>query len=263
MTDDFYPIPENAETTKFILGRARRARDEHGRMLLDRLLDKTEREIVQLRLHELAASLKEAKRADVARELLAIFPDVEVDVAKARAKALAEGMDGLPMFAIKRAALQMSQRGVTAPERVALRTEAENVARPYWNEASIGSLLLHARKNPNAQPSEAERARISAGFDDLLATLREREEESPWGKKARKRRTRMANADSRMRRIRDYEEAGLAPMFADKAGKIVVSLALLERLGWRVEQVGHETVLVRPEWLRGKTKGNYIHDDEQ
>lgn len=254
MTDPLYPIPENAEMTKFILGRARRARDEHGRMLLDRLLDKTEREIVQLRIHELAAPLKEAKRADVARELLAIFPDVEVDVAKARAKSLAEGMDGLPMFAIKRAALQMSQRGVTAPERVALRTEAENVARPYWNEASIGSMLLHARQNPNASPSDAERARISAGFDELREILRGQEEESPWGKKARKRRTRMANADARVRRIKDYEEVGLEPVFADKAGKIVVSLVLLENLGWHVEQVGHETVLVRPDWLRGKTE---------
>ncbi|MDE2103581.1 MAG: hypothetical protein KGL39_40450 [Patescibacteria group bacterium] len=255
MTDPLYPIPANVEATRFIFARARRDRDERGRMLLPTPLTAAERQMVQNRMHELAEPLRAAKPAELRKALLEAFPDVEVEMAKARAKALADGMEGLPLFAVRRAALQISQGGVGNPDRVALRTAAEEIARGYWNEASVGSMLLHARKNPQSTPGEAERARVEAGFAWLLGRLAQGANEGPASAaKAARRRTKRMIREDREHRAAEYADSGLDPVFADKAGKIVVSLVLLEKLGWRVEQVGRETVLVRPEWLRGKTE---------
>lgn len=254
MTDPLYPIPQDPETTKFIFSRARGDRDEHGSMLLDRPLTGAEREVVHKRMRAVAPHLANAKPAELRKALLEVFPGDDKDEAKARAAALADAMKGLPLFAVRRAALQLSQQGVKAPDRVQLRTAAEAAARPHWNEVSVASLLLRARKNPSAAPNEGERARVIAGFGELLATLQAGEEQSPLGEHMRRRRTkRMIRAD-RERRARDYQAEGLEPVFADKGQRIVVSLPLLERLGWTVKQVGRENVLVRPQWLRGKTE---------
>jgi len=250
VTDPLYPVPLNDEATKFIFARARPARDEHGTMLLAAPLTAPEREIIRKRMHEIAPALASAKPAELRKALLEIFPDVERDVAKKRAKALAEGMEGLPLFAVRRAALKLSQAGISSPERVRLRTEAEAIARPHWNEASVASLLLRAKKNPDAPPNEAERERVVAGFAALQAKLAEAGKVDDEAKRAAL--TERMNERDREWQIGCYREEGLAPVFADAEERYVVSIPLLLSLGWRIEEVGGRNVLVRPDGRRRK-----------
>lgn len=244
MTDPLYPIPRNDEATKFIFARARPDRDERGTMLLAATLSAGEREVVHGRIKQIAPSLANAKPAELRKALLEVFPDEDKDAAKKRAAALAGAMQGLPLFAVRRAALKLSQAGVRAPDRVQLRTEAEAVARPYWNEVSVGSLLLHARKKPGATPNEAERERVIAGFEALSASLAQRAEDGEV--EGRACRTDRLMAEHRGLHVSDYEAEGLAPVFADPDAQIVVSLPLLLSLGWRIEEVGGRNVLLRP-----------------
>ena len=251
MTDPLYPIPKDEAATKFIFARAGRDRDEHGTMLLAEPLSTSERVMVQNRLSAVAPHLANAKRGDLRKVILEVFPPADdKDEAKKRAAHLAEAMDGLPLFAVRRAALKLSQAGVRSPDRVQLRTEAENVARPHWNEVSVASMLLRARKHPGAAPGDRERERIIAGFAGLLEKLRRGEEESPWGERMRRRRTKRLIREDRERRAQDYRDEGLDPVFADKGRNIVVSLPMLEHLGYRVQQARGEAVLVRPDGTR-------------
>jgi hypothetical protein len=251
MTDHLYPIPRDEPTTKFIFARSSRERDEHGTMLLAEPLSRSEREMVARRVHDVAPHLVNAKRGETRKVLLEVFPAVDdKDEAKKRVAQLAEAMKGLPLFAVRRAALKLSQAGVRMPDRVQLRTAAEEVARPHWDEVSVASMLLRARRHPGSAPGENERARIAAGFASLVDRLRAGEEDSAWGDRERRRRSkRMIRAD-RENRINDYRDEGVEPVFADEGQRIVVSLPLLERLGWTVKQVGRENVLVRPDGAR-------------
>jgi hypothetical protein len=107
-------------------------------------------------------------------------------------------------------------------------------------------MLLRARRHPGSAPGEDERARIVDGFASLLERLRAGEEESAWGDRARRLRSkRMIRAD-RENRINDYRDEGIDPVFADRGQRIVVSLSMLEHMGYRVEEFRGETVLVRP-----------------
>ena len=46
--------------------------------------------------------------------------------------------------------------------------------------------------------------------------------------------------------LHEYRSYGIDPPFVDLGGMPTVSLALLLDMGWRVEQVGRESTLVRP-----------------
>lgn len=258
MTDALYPIPRNDEATRFIFARIKPDRDESGAMLLAATLTAAEREIVHGRIKQIAPALANAKPAELRKALLEVFPDEDKDAAKKRAAELAKAMDGLPLFAVRRAALKLSQAGIRAPDRVQLRTEAEAVARPYWNEVSVGSMLLRAKKNPDAPPNEAERERVIAGFAALSASLAQRAEDGEG--EGRACRTDRLMAEHRGLHVSDYEADGLRPVFADPDAEIVVSIPLLIKLGWRVEEIGGRKVLLRPNHEVKRESGGEDHD---
>lgn len=54
-----------------------------------------------------------------------------------------------------------------------------------------------------------------------------------------------ARANESFRRY-EYQRAGVAPPFVDLDGAPTVSLSLLLNQGWRIEQVGQQSTLVRP-----------------
>lgn len=243
MINDLYPIPVDEAATKFIFGRAKPARDQTGAMLLPDLLTAAEREIVHGRLKQIAAAVAPARKGEIAKAMLAIFPDLDREIAKARAKTLADAMEGLPLFAIKRAGLKLSQAGVSNPDRATLRIEAEAVARPHWNEASIGSMLLNAKRAPQEISAE-ERERVAARVGSFAA-----EQAAVYEAAEAERREAFARSemlDSNIRRANEYRRYGFDPIFADPEKTMVVSLSLLVSLGWRIEEIGHETVLLRP-----------------
>lgn len=54
---------------------------------------------------------------------------------------------------------------------------------------------------------------------------------------------------NRIQLLGEYEAAGIYPPFTDDSGKPTISLSLLKRLGWRIENFGSDgNSLVPPGW---------------
>lgn len=250
MTDPLYPIPENPEATKFIFGRSRNKRDEHGTMLLLTPLSMAEREIIHKRLHAIAEPLAAAKPAALRKVLLGAIPGDDAEAAKMRAALLAKEMDGLPLFAVARAAEGFKNRGQDLPPPAELRMAAEAIVRPYWNEAAISSMLLRAKIDPHARPDGPAATRIGAGFADLREQIdgMTAADEEAEARRAGARAQVMPTKDDFI--AREYRRLGLEPVYIDKARTMMTSLDALLRAGWRIEEMQGENVLVRPDGRR-------------
>jgi hypothetical protein len=81
----------------------------------------------------------------------------------------------------------------------------------------------------------AERNRIEAERD--AAETRKRKEHMDW----------FTLASAARRRLKDYEHAGVEPLELDANGSPTVTLSMLFWLGWTIESISGQNVLVRPQ----------------
>lgn len=58
-----------------------------------------------------------------------------------------------------------------------------------------------------------------------------------------------ARETNRRQVIAEYQAAGVEPLEVDGNGKPTVSLSMLLRLGWRVENISGQPTLIRPRWM--------------
>lgn len=262
-----YPIPDDPEIRKFIFGRARRARDENGKMIVPVGLSAIEREMVIKRLRVLAAGLGPAENRLIKSAVLELFSGMAATEsddlgAAATAAQFVSVLRGLPYFAIKRACDRFARGEVTAedvgektapskayrPSTAQLRIVAEAIARPHWDEASVGSLLLEAVVERPIKKSEdskerAEQFRQTFQQQVAQAELADRDR-TEWARLIAE--AEQFNRD-RDARIAEYRNNGLEPVFSDASKILVTSLSMMLRNGWRVEDgLNGKSILVRP-----------------
>lgn len=92
-----------------------------------------------------------------------------------------------------------------------------------------------------ARPNPEEQARVSTKFDELRARLRSMDEPTRAEQKAE---TLRRHAETAQRALEaEYRAAGLEPVVSNG---VTVSLAMLRRAGWTVEEVGGRPTLVAP-----------------
>lgn len=267
---DLYPIPHEPEVTRLIFNRVRRDRDpETGKMIIEQPLSADERHMIDQRLQTLAGPLAPAKRREIAAVIAQNFTGLGGEKIGSDEELAAivtqyvKVMEGLPLFAVTRACLRFARGEVTAdelgekelrkgmrPPTSFLRIVAEKIARSYWDEASLGSMLLHAKIAPSA-PSEEQMARRAEKAKAVIAevakrnaevALRDAESDAAMRDAATARRL----DRDRQEKIAEYENAGLDPVYADDDKTIVCSLPMMLHMGWRIGEIdGRKALLAR------------------
>jgi len=110
-----------------------------------------------------------------------------------------------------------------------------------------------ARDPPRpAAPSPQEQARVSGKFDKLLGTMRMRSMNEAEREKARAEATRRSAETSQRMIEAEYRRLGIEPVTSNG---LTVSLAMLRRQGWTVEEVGGARVLVAPARMAAQVEG--------
>ena len=268
-TDELYPIPEAPEVRKLIFGMATRDRDENGKMLMLRALTTPEREAISNRMHQLAGPLAPAADGKIKAAINQMFLGLggsatgdDMEAAAMLAQYVAT-MRGLPLFAIKQACGRFARGEVTAdevgeeriikgirPSTAYLRIVAEKIARRYWDEASVGSLVLNGVVAlPPPVKTEASREHVAKVIKETAAKLAEQDlEERKRDVADGIRREDEATRRHRETILADYEARGLEPVYWDPATKkMLVAVSTLLTMGWTIEDGPNDRpVLMRP-----------------
>lgn len=267
---ELYPIPDETEVRRFIFGRVRRQRDPAtGKMVIDSHLTTVERELIQKRLRTLAGPLEPAKDGKIRSAVLQMFSGLggqKVASDEEGAAIVAQyvvTLRGLPLFAIRQACLRFARGEVTAaelgedtiikgirPATAYLRIVAEKVVRPYWDEASLGSMLLSALVQlPAPAKTEANREEVRKMVEDTARKLAAADE-ADRRKQVEEGIRREDEHRKRQRQmvLAEYDARGLDPVYWDKEKKTMpVALPTLFSMGWTIEEgPGGKPVLLKP-----------------
>ncbi len=268
-TSELYPIPDEPEVRRLIFGKARTARDpSNGKMIIEAPLTVIERQQIDRRLHVLAGPLSPAKPSqirDAVLQMLAGFNTAKTgsdDEAKAIVTQYVQTLKGLPAFAVMQACLRFAQGKVTAedvgedriikgihPPTSYLRIIAEKIARQYWDEASVGSMLLHAQIAPppisddekarRAAKAKAAREEMAAAAANIALKVATSDAAIRDAASARR-----IDRD-RQEKIAEYATAGLDPVYADEDRTIICSLPMMLHMGFHIETVDGRPALTR------------------
>ncbi|MDO8535055.1 MAG: hypothetical protein Q7S17_10000 [Xanthobacteraceae bacterium] len=268
-SSELYPIPDEPEVRRMIFRLARRERDpSSGKMVIEAPLTSIERQQIDRRLHTLAAPLAPAKAGqirDAVLQMLAGFNTAKTgndDEAKAITTQYVKAMAGLPAFAVMRACLRFARGEVSAdelgeqriikgihPPTSYLRIIAEKIARQYWDEALIGSMLLHAQiAPPPISEGEKERraAKAQAAKDEIhraSAAIALKDAASDAAKRDSATARRLDR--DRQDKIAEYAAAGLDPVYADEEHTLICSLPMMIHMGWKIGEIDGRKVLTR------------------
>lgn len=68
---------------------------------------------------------------------------------------------------------------------------------------------------------------------------------------------------ARAKLIDQYRMFGLEPIFGDSTGEMVISLPMLLKQGWRIEEVNEKPTLVRPFLIRGQKDGDSCEETKR
>lgn len=258
---ELFPIAAEPDVTRMIFRRARRDRYPDGKMIIDEPISSIDREIIARRMRDLTPGLAPARRGDIAQQVTALFAGfresrfADDDEAQATVAQYVRTLEGLPFFAIARACLRFARAEVKpeevraktlavdrAPDCTHLRIVAEKIARPHWDELSVGSMLLSARFQPRAAPETAEQraekaVAIKRANEEFQCAMANKE----LDRIAEENRARERSADDLKNRQRDaliddYRRRGLEPVYADEGKTVVVSLPMMLHQGWRIEE---------------------------
>lgn len=245
----------------FLLSLTAGERDENGNFVLRRALTPAERDQLQTRARQLAPWLQPARRVEIAEAVRAMAlgfgASGTVNDAKAIAGQYVEALSDLPAWAIIRACQRFRDGTVTAaelgqrsidhsfrPTTAQLRKVAIELVRPFGEESTRIFMTIRGTTERVAGPEERER--VAKGFAEFQQRMRASVESNRLDAR-RQAMERLAETDPQNRSaiLEQYQAAGVAPV-KDGAGNLV-SLALLLRSGWRIEDtpIG-ERVLVRP-----------------
>lgn len=262
---ELYPIPEDPEVRRLIFRKSRKEFDERGKMLIAAPLTADERAMIHKRMRVVAEGVTPAADRmlkNAVLELLSGMASTEREDVSAAVTVtqFVTVLRGLPYFAVKRACDRFASGMVTAeeiggervsrtfrPSTAQLRIVAENIARPYWDEASVGHLLLNAEvERPMVKSAESRQraADFRRSFSEQVAAA-EIEERNQTARDMEYLEAHKFNRD-RDALIEGYRARGLEPVFADPLKVHVTSIEMLLHNGWSIEEVEGRPTLMRP-----------------
>lgn len=229
---------------------------EDGRgATLARPLKAEEKRVLHDRLKGLSAELREMgpvereRAAQAVAQMFLAFPSTRNIDAAAMVSAYVAGMQDLPLAAIVAACEDVAKgrvKGIdpdwppTGPRLHAI--AKKHTARPETERLRIQRAL--AGTVARAAVTKEERERVGAKVRELADKLvSDRIEEREVVNKAALETMGARTLDTQ---LRQYESAGVKPVYADQSRKTLLSLPFLLSQGWRIEEMGNERVLVSP-----------------
>jgi hypothetical protein len=252
-TDELYP-PKCADGTAALADAVVAFRPEAGPFELRRALSIEERTALRTRANLLERWLAPGLQRDIAESVEALLGGTPE--AKEVAAQWASALRDLPGWAVHRACLRFSQGRVKAAElgvdrldvgfapntaqvhRVATAIAAEHVA-----ELARLDAVLKGTVTPAAPPRAP-----APGVTAAQAHIVDRDERAAMESDERiaRQKAEAPAVESRMnaQRIAEYERAGLKP--PEPYAGLVVSLPMMLKMGFTIEDVGGERVLVSP-----------------
>jgi hypothetical protein len=257
---ELYP-PKCDEAVREIAETIISFRPEGGGVELRRALSIDERTALKTRANLLERWLAPGKQGDIAASVTGMLlgfnaRGMSLDEAKEVAAQWASALRDLPGWAVHRACLRFSQGRVKAAElgvdrldvgfapntaqvhRIATAIAAEQVAELARLEA-----VLKGTVTPAAPPRAP-----APGVTAAQAHIVDRDERAAMESDERIKRQQVdaPYVESRMnaQRIAEYERAGLKP--PEPHAGLVISLPMMLKMGFRIEEVGGEKVLVSP-----------------
>jgi hypothetical protein len=259
-TSELYPIANDPEANRLIEGLATPERDERFNFVLRRPLTMVEKEILSARSRAILPHLAGAKYSKIAKAVLNLFTGLggtsaNEEDAEVIAAQYANVLSGLPQWAIDRACMRFARGEVEASEVGAktldksfrpasshLRIIADKIARPYYSEAKRIEMTLRGTV-AKAEITPEERARTGAKIAEYLKTRKLETEAVDLH--AEQDRTAKSAELTKTLILAEYQSAGIKPVVGAD-GVTLCSLSLMRSLGYTVQEIGDERVLVAP-----------------
>ncbi len=237
------------------------ASKEHGRVVLPRSIRPEEKQKLEDRRNVLGRWLLPGAANKIAlmiSKMLMGFGGGTVSESEAMALTVqyVDMVKDLPRFAVERACIRFATGQVRAdeigektlslswrPSTAQLYRVAADIARVTTDEYALVCGIL-AAKPPTAPQTPEERQKLNSSIDEWreqLAAKIVRDEEILDSKRREQALATMKR--ERENRIAEYRAAGVEP---PPMGEVVISLALRLSLGWTIQEIGGQRVLVRP-----------------
>ena len=259
-TSELYPVPEDHGAMRLIDGVVTPERDDRFNFVLRRALTTVEREVLSARSRVILPHLAGASYSKIAKAVLNMFAglrgaNADEDEAEIIAAQYAKVLSGFPLWAIERACLRFARGEVSAEEVGAkvldpsfrpassqLRIIVEKISRPYYAEAKRIEMTLRGTV-AKAEMTPEERERTGKKIEEYLAT-RKFETEVVDVQAQQDSAARVIENTKKMI-LSEYQSAGIKPVYGAD-GVTLCSLSLLRSLGYTVQEIGDERVLVAP-----------------
>lgn len=259
-TAELYPPLSPEGTTKLVAGISNGDRDSDGKLLLRRALTKPERAMLQDRARAVGPWTVPGSRERIVAAVTSMLvgwaaggKSLTIREAGAIASQYAATLASQPTWAVERACLRFAQGSVTAEEVKAKSVDwsypptsaqvwmvTNDLSRHVRQEAvNIGAIL---RGTVRAEMSAEERERMDA------ATAAWLEQSGARGRSAAIERESARPLDDRKMAdaaLREYDRLGISRP-AIQPGGLVTTPQLLLGMGWTIEAVNGQNVLVAP-----------------
>lgn len=271
---ELYPPQCSSDFWSFLYAVATPETDPEGNFVLRRALSRHEREALARRKQTLTPWLEAGPRNKVARAVTnmlvgwsAAGKAMTMEEAAAVATQYTVALAGVPLWAVERACIRFAGGQVRAeelkrksidwsfpPSSADLRIVAVEIARPFGEELTRIRMTLNGRAGRPSTASLEERAAALARIDAWLAERRGGDKYATEAEMAARNARLFADEERRTEEaLRAYDALGLRRPPITK-GKPVVTPSILMSLGWTVEEVDGDRVLVTPAWLRTTAK---------
>lgn len=258
-TGELYPAPTSAELYRFMSAVATGGRDDSHNALLRRALTTVERQALSDRAGEIAPLLERGAYRKIMRlvaEMLAGFGSARASEEEAEiiAAQYAAALGGLPVWAVERACGRFSRGEVEAsevgskhldrafaPSTAQLRMVADKVVKPFVEDLyRIRMICGGTVERPDLSPEERERVGVKIA-EYIEKRKREVDVENETKKQDGGAR---AIENTKQMVLAEYAAAGVKPVYSENG--TLCSLSLYRSVGYTIQDVGGERVLVAP-----------------